>query len=202
MLAQFADLGQDWFEKGHVITMLRPSRPLRPRYGVLGGLFGFFRSHPARRWQPSDEPLPQFDLATGALGSFRLGENWEQAEFLGRPDRVDQPAGMRFHYFSRGFELYFEGGECAEIACIISTPAISDARSDQGYARPQLKGGIQLTPETSVDEVQRVFGTPASDDTYRHDRTLMFDRGRYYMEFIFEQPSGRLLTWSAALEDG
>lgn len=186
--------------------MLGPIHSRRPRPGILGDLFGIFRSHPARRWQPRDEPLPAFDLTTGALGSFRLGEGWEQAEFLGRPDRVDKPSGadepdgMKFHYLSRGFELFFEAGEFAELACIINPPSNTPAKGSQGYSRPQIKGGIQLTPETTAEDVVHAFGAPSSEENYCN-RLLIYVRGRYVMDFEFEKRSERLLTWTAALDD-
>ncbi|HEY1377569.1 MAG TPA: hypothetical protein VGF55_12290, partial [Gemmataceae bacterium] len=42
------------------------------------------RKDPTRHWAKTDEPLPPFDLAAGALGGFRLGDDLPGAEFLGR----------------------------------------------------------------------------------------------------------------------
>src|SRR5207253_876028 len=56
------------------------------------------KSDPTRHWPKTDEPLPPFDLAAGALGGLRLGDDLRQAEFLGRPDRVENPGWTRLHY--------------------------------------------------------------------------------------------------------
>ena len=69
----------------------------------------------------------------------------------------------------------------------------------QQFCRPQLSGGIQLTPQTVSAEVRAAFGEPQSEEDYPPQKILTVIRGRYFMEFEFEQ--SRLVAWSAILED-
>jgi hypothetical protein len=167
-----------------------------PKPGFFGRLLGKLPD-PIRNWPESDEPLPPFDLAAGSLGGLRFGDEFDRAEFLGRPDRVEHPGGMWFHYDSRGFQLYFEAGQFVELSCDISKPANRDAPSGQGYSRPTISGGLTLTPETTEAQVRNRFGPPDTDE----EHTLVYPRGRYYMTFEFDPPTGKLLTWSACVDD-
>ena len=158
------------------------------------------RSDPTRHWAKTDERLPAFDLGAGALDGLTLGDNLEQAEFLGRPDRVEHlehPGEMRLHYVQRGFRLGFMP-QFVELTCHIAPPSDVPPERGQGFSRPRLSGGIELTPETSVARVRDLFGPPKSEHDSPRDKTLTYCylRGRFYMEFEFEQSTGRLLTWS------
>src|SRR5436190_23765669 len=169
------------------------------RQGIVGRLLALFgrRPDPTRHWAATDEPLPPFDLASGALGGLRFGDGFEQAEFLGRPDRVENPGWTRLYYLGRGFQLYFEMGQFAELTCDIAPPPDVPPKPGQGFSRPRLSCGIQLTPETTAAQVRQWFGAPESEDDGPGSRTLTYPQGRYYMGFEFDPSTGRLLGWSA-----
>lgn len=160
---------------------------------------------PSRHWAPSEEPMPPFDMASGALGGLRLGGRLEQAEFLGRPDRDEQTAAPRWFtldYASRGFQLVFETGQFMELNCAIARPADTPREPGQGFCRPRLSGGIELTPETSVADIRRTFGAPESEENYPRGRALTYRQGTFTMEFEFEKATDKLLDWSVmALDD-
>jgi hypothetical protein len=174
-----------------------------PRQSIIGRLLALLgrRPDPTRHWAESDEPLPPFDLASGALGGLRFKDGFEQAEFLGRPDRVQNPGWTRLYYLARGVQLYFEMGQFVELICDIAPRPDAPPQPGQGFSRPRLSGGIQLTPETSAAHVRELFGPPESEEDYARDNVLTYPRGRFYMTFEFDQPTGRLLTWSAKLDD-
>lgn len=174
-----------------------------PQQGIVGRLLALlgWRPNPTRHWAEADEPLPPFDLATGALGALRLGDDLQRAEFLGRPDLVENPGWTRLHYLGRGFQLNFEGGQFVELTCDIAPPSNMPPKAGQGFSRPRLSGGIQFTPETTAEQVRELFGPPESEEDDARDKTLIYPRGQFYMAFEFEKATGRLLTWSAALDD-
>jgi len=162
------------------------------------------RSDPTRRWAKTNRPLPPFDLEAGALGVLTWGDDdLEHAEFLGRPDRVehcDHPGEMRLHYLRRGFVIGFLP-HFAELICYIAPPSDAPPERNQGFSRPRLSGGIELTPKTSVAEVCELFGPPKSEHDSPRDKTLtlVYLWGRFYMEFEFDRSTGRLLTWSVPI---
>jgi hypothetical protein len=173
------------------------------RQGILGRLLTLLgrRPDPTRHWTKTDEPLPIFDLMAGALGGLRFEDGFEQAEFLGRPERVENPGWTRLYYLARGFQLYFEMGQFVELTCDIAPPPSVPPKPGHGFSRPRLSGDIQLTPESSAARVRELFGPPESEENGARDTTIVYPRGRYYMTFEFDRSSGRLLTWSAHLED-
>jgi hypothetical protein len=160
---------------------------------------------PSRLWAPSEEPMPPFDLATGALGGLRLGDRLEQAEFLGRPDHDEQTAAPRWFtldYAGRGFKLVFETDRFMELNCAIARPADTPPEPGQRFCRPRLANGIELTPETSVEDVLQSFGPPESEKNYPRGKALTYRQGRLTMEFEFEKATDKLLDWSVmALDD-
>lgn len=161
------------------------------------------RPDPTRHWAKRDEPLPVFDLAAGALGGLTLGDSLEQAEFLGRPDRVehlDHPGDMRLHYVQRGFWVGFMP-EFVDLACHIAPPSGVPPEPGQRFSRPRLSNGIELSPETNVSRIRDLLGPPTSEHDSPQDKTLTYSylHGRFYMEFEFEHSTGRLLTWSVPL---
>ncbi|HEX4591919.1 MAG TPA: hypothetical protein VH120_18415 [Gemmataceae bacterium] len=169
---------------------------------MIGRLLAMFRGRPdpTRGWAPSDEPLPVFDLASGSLGGLRFEDRIEQAEFLGRPSRVENPGWTRLHYENRGFQLYFEAGQFVELTCDIAAPE-GAAKPGREFARPRLSGGVELTPDTSEAQVRQRFGPPDTEVDDLHAKVLTYPRGKYYMDFEFDKATGRLRTWSAKLDD-
>lgn len=120
-----------------------------------------------------DEPLPHFDVASGALGGLSLGDAVEQAEFLGRPDRVEHTSvsGMTFHYLGRGFELQFSVDLFVELRCHIAARSDAPPEAGRGFSRPRLSSGIQITPEMSVAQVYQVFGPPEREEIDAREKT-------------------------------
>jgi hypothetical protein len=158
------------------------------------------RSDPTRYWTKTDEPLPLFDLEAGALGPLALGSSLAAAEFLGRPDRVEhleRPGSMVLHYIKRGFRLGFMP-DFAEFICTIAPTPGRPPEYGQGFSRPRLSGDIELTAATSVADIRELFGPPTSEHEYAQDKilVLVYDCGRFHMEFEFDPSTGRLLTWS------
>jgi hypothetical protein len=154
---------------------------------------------PTRNWPASDKPMPPFDVETWALGDLRLGDELEKAQFLGRPDGVNHIGDrwMDLDYASRGFKLVFEYGRFQELNCNISLPSDETLTPGQGFCRPRLSGGFELTPETSAAHVQQRFGPPTREDNYPRDLALTYHRDGFEMEFEFERATGKLLAWSA-----
>ena len=158
------------------------------------------RTDPTRHWARTDGPLPRFDPEAGALGGLALGDGLERAEFLGRPDRVEHlkpPGWVELHYSGRGFQLGFMP-QFVELTCTITPrPGVPSERG-QGYSRPLLSGGIELTPETTPAQVRAHFGPPEAvwDSPQDKTVTLINHRDRFNMEFEFDQSTGRLLTWT------
>ncbi len=162
------------------------------------------RADPTRHWAKKHEPMPPFDLETGALGTLTWDHDClEKAEFLGRPDRVehfDDLGEMTLYYLERGFEVSFMP-EFAELVCHIAPPTDVPPDHGQGFCRPRLSGGIELTTETSITKVRELFGPPKSEHLSPQDNTLtlVYLHGRFHMEFEFEQETGRLMTWTIPL---
>ncbi len=162
-----------------------------------------FRPDPTRYWAKSYDPLPVFDQESAALGSLKLGDSLEQAEFLGRPDRVEHlqhlkhPGAIELHYLARGFRLGFLP-EFVELTCLIAPRPDGPPERGQGYCRPRLSGDIEFTPETTVADVCELFGPPKSEYDYPREKTLVYcyHLGSFAMEFEFELATGKLLTWS------
>jgi hypothetical protein len=157
------------------------------------------QADPTRNWPASDKPMPPFDVETWALSDLRLGDELEKAQFLGRPDSVEH-VGDRWVYLdyaSRGFKLVFEYGRFQELNCDVSLPSDMTLTPDQGFCRPRLSGGFELTPETSAAQVQQRFGPPTREDNYPRDHALTYHRDGFEMEFEFERATGKLLAWSA-----
>jgi hypothetical protein len=164
------------------------------------------RSDATRNWATTDEPMPPFDLAAGALGGLKLGDSLEQAEFLGRPDPIEQTEDfgrVYLDYAGRGFQIGFEMGQFVELNCTIALHSADPSpKPGQGFSRPRLSGRIELTPETNVAQVQHCFGPPESEENYTRGRALTYRQGRFSMEFEFEKATERLLDWSVeALDD-
>ena len=80
--------------------------------------------------------MPAFDLKAGALGSLRLRDSLEKAEFLGRPDRDEQgaPRWVNLDYVGRGFVLVFENGQFIELNCSIALPPDTSPDLARGFA--------------------------------------------------------------------
>jgi hypothetical protein len=156
---------------------------------------------PTRHWPITAEPLPPFDLEAGALGGLRLGDGLAQAAFLGRPDRVEQTAAwLNLNYAGRGFQLEFDPDGFVTLTCHIAAADVPP-KPGQGFCRPRLSGGTQLTPETTVAQVRAAFGPPDSEEEYPHSKILTYLRDRFSMEFEFEPRTEKLLVWSAVLDD-
>lgn len=88
-----------------------------------------------------------------------------------------------------------------ELVCYISPRSDLPIENGQGYCRPRLAEGVELTPATSIDDVREIFGPPKSEWDSPADKTLtlIYLWGRFHMEFEFETPAGRLLTWTIPL---
>src|SRR3954454_9324880 len=83
-----------------------PADRTRPEpAGWLARFLGRFgpRRDPTRAWPQDDTPLPPFDLAARSLGGLRLGDPLGAAEFLGRPDAVEQARHYLTLLYSRGW---------------------------------------------------------------------------------------------------
>ena len=156
------------------------------------------------RWATSDEPLPPFDLAAGALGGLALGDILVLAEFLGRPDQqTEEFERVYLDYAGRGFKLVFERGRFVELYCTIARhSAYKSPKPGQGFSRPRLSGGIELTPETSLAQVKQYFGPPEAEDNDISVKALDYRQRGFYMKFEFEHATEKLLDWSVeALSD-
>jgi hypothetical protein len=175
-----------------------------PPQGILGRLLSIWHgdSDPTRHWSTkADEPLPAFDPATGAFGGLRFGDPLVQAQFLGRPDRVEQTDVLTLHYTTRGFELSFEEGEFSLLVCAIGPQPDAPPKPGQGFSRPWIAGAMQLAPETTIAGVCQVFGQPDNNETHAEEKILEFVRGPSYMNFAFELSNGRLWSWSTGPDD-
>lgn len=152
---------------------------------------------PTGQWSLSREPLPPIDVEAGSVGNLTLGDPIEEAEFLGRPDRVEHTSatGMTLHYLDRGFELQFSEGEFVELRCHIAPWSDNPPDPAPAFSRPRLTDGIQITPEMSIAQVRQVFGPPTSEDVDEREQSLTY-AGEQYMVFEFERTSGRLISWS------
>ena len=171
--------------------------------GWLGRFLGRFglRRDPTRAWPQKDTPLPPFDLAAKSLGGLRLGDPLDAAEFLGRPDAVEQTRYcLVLLYRRRGFELAFEAGRFSGLTCEIGPPSGPSPEPGRGFSRPRVSG-LLLTPDTTVEQVRRSFGPPVTEQTLPGEVILYYGQGSGAMEFEFEVPTGRLMVWSVYLDD-
>jgi hypothetical protein len=187
------------------IPLLSSIQMETPQEGILDLIPPEPPSDLLRDWPQTHAPMPRFDLESGALGSLRLGDALESAEFLGQPDRQEQTGAPRWFYLDyvgRGFKLVFETGQFVELNCSIALPSDVQPEPGQGFSRPKLSGGIELTPQTSIEQVQRYFGRPESEETYRRGKVLTYRQSRFTMEFEFALATEKLLDWSVmALSD-
>jgi hypothetical protein len=171
--------------------------------GWLGrflGRFGLPRD-PTRAWPQYDTPLPPFDLAARSLGGLRRGDPLDAAEFLGRPDAVEQTRScLVLLYRRRGFELAFAAGRFSGLTCEVGPPSGPSPEPGRGFSRPRVSG-LLLTPETTVDQVRRSFGPPVTEQTLPGEVILHYEPGPGAMEFEFEVATGRLMVWSVYLDD-
>lgn len=168
----------------------------------LLALFGRDADPVTRHWAKSDRPLPEINLATGTFGDLRFEDRLEKAEFLGRPDRTKRSkVAVDLYYPSRGFSVSFELDRFVELHCYIAPYSDSPPKKGEKFCEPRLIGVIQLTSATTIAQVRQCFGTPKSDDDYSRNKVLTFVRGRFYMNFEFEQPKEQLRLWTLALDD-
>ena len=187
------------------VPLLMSAQMLIPREEKQDSALLERRADATRNWTKTNAPMPPFDLAAGALGGLALGDSLEQAEFLGQPDPVEQTAAPRWWYLDyggRGFQLVFETGQFVELNCTIALhSADMSPKPGQGFSRPRLSSGIELTPETNIAQVRQYFGPPESEENYTRGRALTYRQGRFSMEFEFEQTTERLLDWSVKTLD-
>lgn len=108
---------------------------------------------PTAGWPPAGG-APVLDLERKAVGPLRLGDPFENAKALGRPDRVRGASkGGNRALVHAGFELEFRDDR---LAC---------ARFDLDATASVQVGGFRLSRATKPLDAQVWFGEPSSDPT-------------------------------------
>jgi hypothetical protein len=111
------------------------------------------RDDPTAGW-PSTGAAPRLDLDGRSVGPLALGERFDAAEALGRPQRVrgsTRDGNMTFEY--RAFSLEFRRGD---LVCV---------KFDLDEGSSVAVGDVRLTRATKPLDAQVWFGDPASDST-------------------------------------
>ena len=120
---------------------------------------------PTSGW-PAAGQTPTLDLERQAVGPLRLGDSFDGAKALGRPNRLrGSVAGGNPLLEYASFELEFQGGR---LVC---------AKFDLDGSASVNVGDIRLSRSTKPIDAQVWFGEPSSDTTDGGDlRWIDFER--------------------------
>ncbi len=154
-------------------------------------LFDIFRRDPTSGWpQYRNQPLV-FSLVETRLNSWRIGQDYEALESLGRPDNRRPVAARRFFYLRLGLIVDLENERLEGFAFVMADEA------GQGFSpcrlTLELPGGARfsLGPEAKAGEIIEVLGEPQArhedEDEWAH--TYLWQR--HTLEFEYS-PQGQL----------
>jgi hypothetical protein len=144
---------------------------------LLGRLFG--RADPTADWPPFAGAVPKFDLERLALGPVRLGDPFEAARALGKPQAFDGDLAKGKAFLEYGlFDLDFRDGK---LMCVGFDVLAAEAPV----------GGLRLSGSTTPETVRGWFGEPKTDGVDGGFRWIEYQRGGATLEFEFGS-DGRL----------
>ncbi|MBI4582511.1 MAG: hypothetical protein HY717_00565 [Planctomycetes bacterium] len=154
-------------------------------------IFDFFRKDPTAGWpRYGDQPL-HFSLNETRLNSWRIGQDYEALESLGRPDNRRPVAGGRFIYLRLGLIVDLENERLEGFGFVMADEA------GQGFSpcrlTLELPGGAKLSlgPETKAGEILQALGEPQSRQEDEDEWVHTYPWQRHTAEFEYT-PQGQL----------
>ena len=164
--------------------------------GCLSDLFGG-PPDPTREWPPARGAAPEFDVATGKLGTLAFEAPVEDARFLGRPDeaRWQRGGSLQLLWARRGLLLEFVDGRFTYAAWIIGPDVCAPEHRDLKFARPRPPGGPELTGSTTEADLAAWLGPPDHRDPDEEETVLEWKKHGLMLEFELT-PAGRLKRWN------
>ena len=165
--------------------------------GLFSKLFG--PPDPTREWPAAVEGVfPEVDLNARTFGSFRFGDGLDSAYFLGKPDRSKPTKDCHDLYYDRqGFVVSFELNRFVELRFDI----IPEAGSRLRAAQPRATAGVIFTPETSKQDLERLFGAPDETNSYGTYEIIQYVHGPLISEFEYDLKTGKLSGWTIYLNE-
>ena len=159
------------------------------------------RRNPAVSWSPQKSPLPDFDVSKMCFGTLRFGDGFEAAAFLGKPDSLKwtEVDHCEMLYASEGFEINYHADKLAYLAFFIGPDDFLPKHHGLKFSKPPLRGvqpdGIRLSQETNREMLEKLFGSPDSEDADSDETILTYERQSVTMEFELSH-KGRLKRWN------
>jgi hypothetical protein len=145
---------------------------------LFGGLFG--NNNPTKAWvEDTSHPL-DVDFGTQLLGGVAYGQPFTDLSWLGPADQYDDKC---FSYLSKGLMLFSSEGQ-------LDTCCVEFHRNDgfQPFQGTCLWKGkeLELSPETTPDQLIAQLGKPAAHDTDDSNKTAMIAYGITHGQAEFE----------------
>ena len=152
--------------------------------GILDALLGR-QNDPTMAWPPTEFAMPDFDLESMSFGPLHFGCELHEAQPFGKPDRFTWSGKntSELLFARNGFQLDFEADRLIYIAFFIGHDRFLPDHPALSLSKPKIKGVVQLTNETSIGDLCRLFGTPTSEDRDGEEIILNFSRSGVVLEF-------------------
>ena len=144
------------------------------------------RRDPTRDWPRASISAPSVDCARRAVGELRFGDSLSAARCFGRPDafRWTQPGYCELLYAGAGFQIDFDSGRFAYAAFFVAEDEHAPRVS---FSTPRVDS-IQLSRETSFEQIEAAFGRPVSRDRDDDETILFYARRDIAIEFEVSSP--------------
>lgn len=156
--------------------------------GILDFL-GLGKEDPTKDWPVLEFELPDFDLKDLSFGPLHFGCELDLAHAFGRPDKF-RWSGRNYCellYARYGFQIDFEDSRLRYIAFFIGPDVHLPDHSQMAFSRPWLKRIAQFTPNTTADELRKIFGEASSEDFDSDEIVMTFARSGLLLEFELTQ---------------
>ncbi|MBU1107246.1 MAG: hypothetical protein KKB51_11305 [Candidatus Riflebacteria bacterium] len=164
--------------------------------GILDLLFGR-QDDPTLAWLSTEYETPDFDLDNMAFGPLHFGCDLLEAQCFGKPDKFTWSGKDRCEllFAQGGFQLNFESGKLVYIAFFIGKDKFLPDHPAMSFTKPKIKGVAQLSQETTIGDLCKLFGAPESEDRDGEEIILIYSRSLITMEFELDT-SGFLKRWN------
>ncbi|HOY68930.1 MAG TPA: hypothetical protein PLP29_18775 [Candidatus Ozemobacteraceae bacterium] len=142
----------------------------------------YLGADPTARWPVRSPTRLQFDLEARALNGIALGDGYERLEEFGRPDNARPVYCNLFKYISHGVVFETEEGRIDYISFIFDDELDNEFRSPTVHFH--ISGEtLEISKETTKDELINVFGAPTLVDTDEYEIILAYEIGGVKLEF-------------------
>lgn len=173
---------------------------------LLDRIFGKKRSNqpdPTVDWPCPVAIEPELVPHEGRFCDLAFGAPMDAARKFGKPSRCRwlEDEYCELLYAQAGFQIEFEAGRLAYLAFFVNQPAAMpdvEGGFDAAVVKLRLTGGRtgQLSHESTRDDIERLFGSPARMEEEPDETILTYLVAGFTMEFEMQPEGGTLVRFN------